>query len=159
MTRGARNRDFRGGSISDFFNNIGSIAGFRGATFETSWRLSKPLDFRPKIAVANILPYARPRSRSPGLRSRSVHTCQGLRPGRAGPALRWRAPPFCLPLMTTASASQLILSRLNGWPICTPADASPPASQPTAHGSPPCDEAHSQRVFAMSTSIFMCFEN
>ena len=40
----------------------GSIAGFRGATFETSWRLSKPLDFRPKIAVANILNYA-PRAR------------------------------------------------------------------------------------------------
>jgi hypothetical protein len=33
----------------------GSVAGFRGATFETSWRLSKPFDFRPKIAVANIL--------------------------------------------------------------------------------------------------------
>ena len=27
--------------------------------------------------------------------------------------------------MTTASASQLILSRLNGWPIRTPADACP----------------------------------
>jgi hypothetical protein len=28
----------------------GSIAGFRGATFETSRRLSKPLNFRPQIA-------------------------------------------------------------------------------------------------------------
>jgi hypothetical protein len=37
-----------------------SIAGFRGATFETSCRLSKPLDFRPKIAVANILIFAQP---------------------------------------------------------------------------------------------------
>jgi hypothetical protein len=37
----------------------GSIAGFRGATFETSRRLSKPLNFRPQIAVANILISAR----------------------------------------------------------------------------------------------------
>ena len=36
----------------------GSIAGFRGATFETSRRLSKPLDFRPQIAVANVLTFA-----------------------------------------------------------------------------------------------------
>src|ERR1700720_514619 len=28
-------------------------SGFRGATFETSWRLSKPPDFRPKIAVVS----------------------------------------------------------------------------------------------------------
>jgi hypothetical protein len=34
---------------------FGSMAGFRGATFETSRRLSKPLNFRPQIAVANIL--------------------------------------------------------------------------------------------------------
>ena len=50
---------------------------------------------------------------------------------------RWRAPPFCRPLMTTASASRLILSRLNGWPIGAPPDASPPASRPTTHGSGP----------------------
>jgi len=36
----------------------GSMAGFRGATFETSRRLSKPLNFRPQIALANILNYA-----------------------------------------------------------------------------------------------------
>ena len=36
-----------------------------------------------------------------------------------------------------ASASQLILSRLNGWPIGAPADASPPASRPTTHGLGP----------------------
>src|SRR5271166_5393838 len=55
----------------------------------------------------------------------------------AGPETRsrWRAPPFRLPLMTTASASRLILSRLDGWPIGAPADASPPASRPTTHGS------------------------
>jgi hypothetical protein len=35
------------------------MAGFRGATFETSRRLSKPLNFRPQIAVANILRFAR----------------------------------------------------------------------------------------------------
>ena len=35
------------------------MAGFQGATFETSRRLSKPLNFRPQIAVANILNYER----------------------------------------------------------------------------------------------------
>src|SRR5271166_3439496 len=50
---------------------------------------------------------------------------------------RWRAPPFCRPLMTTASASRLILSRLNGWPIGAPPAASPPPSRPTTHGSGP----------------------
>src|SRR5271169_6864017 len=39
--------------------------------------------------------------------------------------------------MTTASAPRLILSRLNGWPVRSPADASPPASRPTTHGSGP----------------------
>ena len=43
----------------------GSTAGFRGATFETSWRLSKPLDFRPKIAVANILSSAHRKAARP----------------------------------------------------------------------------------------------
>ncbi len=69
----------------------------------------------------------------------------------AGPETRSRsrAPPFRLPLMTTASASRLILSRLNGWPICAPPDASPPASRPTTHGSAPMR-------FAISSSQWTC---
>ena len=35
------------------------------------------------------------------------------------------------------AASRLILSRLNGWPIGAPADASSPASRPTTRGSGP----------------------
>ena len=34
---------------------MGQVAGFQGALFVGSRRLSKPLDFRPKIAVANFL--------------------------------------------------------------------------------------------------------
>ena len=81
--------------------------------------------------------HARPRSRSPGFRSRSLRTCQGLRPRRTGHALALARIPVLPSAVTTASASQLILSRLDGWPIRTPADASPPASRPTTHGSGP----------------------
>ena len=81
--------------------------------------------------------HARPRSRSPGFRSRSLRTCQGLRPRRTGHALALARIPVSPSAVTTASASQLILSRLDGWPIRTPADASPPASRPTTHGSGP----------------------
>jgi len=38
-------------------------------------------------------PHARPRSRSPSFRSRSVHTCQGLRPRRTGKRARVGARP------------------------------------------------------------------
>jgi len=37
----------------------------------------------------------------------------------------------------TASALRLNLSRLYGWPMGTPTDASPPASRPAAHGAGP----------------------
>src|SRR5215467_13996099 len=36
---------------------------------------------------------------------------------------------------TTASAPGIILSRLNGWPMHSPTDASPLASRPAMHGS------------------------
>src|SRR5271157_1598291 len=106
------------------------------------WRSLTPRP-RASSASARRLPdadratHARPRSRSPGFRSRSVRTCQGLRPRRTGYALALTRIPVSPSAVTTASASQLILSRLNGWPIRTPADASPPASRPTTHGSGP----------------------
>lgn len=76
--------------------------------------------------------------RSPGSRAKSVHTCQVLRPRRAGPALAI-ARQTVLPSATrTASAPGTIkLTRLNGWPVCSPADASPTPSRPPAHGLGP----------------------
>ncbi len=39
--------------------------------------------------------------------------------------------------ISTASAPRIFLSRLNGWPVPSPADASPLASRPAMHGSGP----------------------
>ena len=88
-------------------------------------------------------------SRSPGFRSRSLRTCQGLGPRRTGNALALTRIPVSPSAVTTASASRLILSRLNGWPMRTPADASPPASRPTTHGSGPM-------WFAIPSSQWTC---
>ena len=75
--------------------------------------------------------------RSPGSRARSVCTCQGLRPRGTGDALALTRTPVLPSAVTTASASRLIISRLNGWPMHSPADASPAASRPETHGSGP----------------------
>ena len=103
---------------------------------------------RASSATAPRLPDADQRStlyarcwstvRSPGSRTRSVRTCQGLRPRRAGRALAM-ARPSVLPSATrTASAPGMrSLSRLNGWPMRSPADASPTPSRTPAHGSGP----------------------
>src|SRR5271157_3322786 len=121
---------------------LGRSPGLVRSLHSDSWRSLTP---RPRASSASARrlpdadgsPHARPRSRSPGFRSRSLRTCQGLRPRRTGNALALTRAPVSPSAVTTVSASQLILSRLNGWPIGAPADASPPASRPTAHGSGP----------------------
>src|SRR5208337_1454463 len=63
-----------------------------------SWRSLTP---RPRASSASARrlpdadrsPHARPRSRSPGFRSRSFRTCQGLRPRRTGRALALTRAP------------------------------------------------------------------
>ena len=118
------------------------VARLRSLASQLLWRGLTP---RPRASSASARrlpdaapsPHARPRSRSPGFRSRSLRRCQGLRPRRTRDALALTRTPVLPSAVTTASASRLILSRLNGWPIRTPADASPPASRPTTHGSGP----------------------
>ena len=73
-------------------------------------------------------PRRRPSVRSPGSRPRSVCTCQGLRPRGTGGTLALTRTPVLPSAVTKASASRLIISRLNGWPMQSPADASSPAS-------------------------------
>jgi len=80
---------------------------------------------------------ARPEMRPPGSRAGSLRTCQGLRPRRTVDALALTRVPVSPSAMITASASQWGLSRLNGWPMRTPADASPLPSRTDAHGSGP----------------------
>jgi hypothetical protein len=77
-------------------------------------------------------------ARSPGSRSRSVRTCQGLGPRRTVRGLAL-APSSVLPsAVGNASASGITeLSRLNGWPARSPADASPIPSRGPPHGSGP----------------------
>ncbi len=82
-------------------------------------------------------PRRRPSVRSPGSRPRSVCTCQGLRPRGTGGTLALTRTPVLPSAVTKASASRLIISRLNGWPMQSPADASSPASRPKTHGSGP----------------------
>src|SRR5277367_5807731 len=58
----------------------------------------------------------------------------------AGPigCSRLRTQPCCLPHHVTSSApGTIFLSRLNGWPVYSPADASPAPSRATTHGSGP----------------------
>jgi hypothetical protein len=75
---------------------------------------------------------------SPGSRTRSVRTCQGLRPRRAVQVLAITHPSVLPSASLKASASRgLLLSRLNGWPMRSPADASPLPLRTTTHGSGP----------------------
>ena len=71
--------------------------------------------------------------RSPGFRAGSLSTSQGLKttPGRTVLALLRRSAG------TSSAPGMRKLSRLNGWPMPPPADASPPTSRSTAHGSGP----------------------
>ena len=79
-----------------------------------------------------------PNPRSPDSRTKSVHTCQGLRPRRVGRALALTRPSM-LPsvIMTTWAPETILLSRLHGWPMRSPTDASPSPSRVPAHGLGP----------------------
>src|SRR5262249_23200388 len=70
--------------------------------------------------------------------TRSVCTCQGLRPRRGIWALALPRP-YALPSnrATVSAPGTNSLSRLNGWPMHSPADASPVPSRAPAHGSGP----------------------
>jgi hypothetical protein len=61
----------------------------------------------------------------------------GLRPRRAVRMLALARPSVLPSTITTVSAPGTLLSRLNGWPMHSPADASPPPLRMTGHGSGP----------------------
>src|SRR5262249_34938316 len=70
--------------------------------------------------------------------TRSVCTCQVLRPRRAVRALALSRPHVLPSALSTASApGTRHLSRLNGWPMHSPTDASPVPSHAPAHGPVP----------------------
>jgi len=88
--------------------------------------------------------------KSPGSRAKSVRTCQCLRPRRVIRALAI-TPPNVLPsALSTASAPRSkVFSRLIGWPMRSPTDASPTPSRAPAHGSEPM-------WFAIPSSQWTC---
>ena len=75
---------------------------------------------------------------SPGSRARSMRACQVLRPRRGVQVLALALLDILPSTTQTASAPGIsFLSRLNGWPARSPADASPTSSRMPAHGSGP----------------------
>ena len=74
--------------------------------------------------------------RPPGSRTGSVHACQVLRPRQVAQVLALALLDLLPSATQTASAPGIrFLSRLNGWPARSPADASPTSSRMPAHGS------------------------
>src|SRR5208337_5338063 len=79
-----------------------------------------------------------PNPRPPGSRTKSFHTCQGLRPRRAGRPLALTRPSMSPSVILTTSAPDTFkLSRLNGWPMRSPTDASTQPSRIASHGLGP----------------------
>src|SRR5437764_1098125 len=77
-----------------------------------------------------------PTMRSPGSQAESVRTCQCLRPRRAVWALALSRPSVLPSVTGTTSAPRMrVLSRLNGWPMRSPVNASPIRSRVSAHDS------------------------
>ena len=79
----------------------------------------------------------RPSVRSPGFRMRMRSFAHMPRSATSREVARVHAHPVLPSAVTKASASRLIISRLNGWPMHSPADASSPASRPETHGPGP----------------------
>src|SRR6267142_2054913 len=81
----------------------------------------------------------RPSRRSPGSRARNVPTCQGLRPRRVIQALALSRLSVSPSANLTASAprTNLLLSRLDGWPAGSPVNASSRTSRCATHDSGP----------------------
>src|SRR5262249_44203571 len=73
---------------------------------------------------------------SPGSRTRSVRPCQVLRPRRVDWALAL-SRPVVLPsnVRTSSAPGAILLSRLDGWPMRPPVNASPVPSRVPAHDS------------------------
>ena len=105
----------------------------------------------PRLPDADLGAFAlRPNPRPPGSRAKSFHTCQGLRPRRAGrPLALTRSSMSPSVFLTTSAPDTSSFSRLHGWPMCSPTDASTQPSRFASHGSGPMRFAtpSSQRTF------------
>jgi len=87
---------------------------------------------------------------SPGSRARNFRTCQCLRPRRAVWALAISRLAVLLSVNGTTSAPEMSpLSRLNGWPMRSPVNASLMPSRAAAHDS-------GSMRFATPSSLWTC---
>src|SRR5208337_2920959 len=78
-----------------------------------------------------------------------MRACQVLRPRRAALAIALALLDILPSATQTASAPGIsFLSRLNGWPARSPADASPTSSRMPAHGSGRVDDLGMAQVNA-----------
>jgi hypothetical protein len=115
-------------------NDLGEEVALLALLFSPAWqrRRSSGSPFRCGPAVS----IRRPSPRPPGSRTKSFHTCQGLRPRRAGrPLALTRSSMSPSVFLTTSAPDTLSLSRLHGWPMCSPTDASTQPSRFASHGS------------------------
>ena len=90
-------------------------------------------------------------TRSPGSRTRSVRTCQGLRPRGVVERLAMTPPAMLPSAVSTASAPRKRLSWLNGWPVRSPVNASPRPRGSSTHDSGPVWIATSSPQWTFTT--------
>ena len=75
----------------------------------------------PRLPDADLGAFAlRPNPRPPGSRAKSFHTCQGLRPRRAGRPLAIPRPSMSPSVFLTTSAPETICFRGSMAGLCTP---------------------------------------
>ena len=111
------------------------FVGFVATTTESTSRVRASSASTSRLPDADLGAFAlRPNPRPPGSRAKSFHTCQGLRPRRAGRALAITRPSMSPSVfMTTSAPETILLSRLNGWPMHSPVNASSASSRIPTH--------------------------
>jgi hypothetical protein len=139
------------GSTGSATDHSALFVGFVATTTESDFSGSCIIGFDSSSSRCGPGAFAlRPNPRPPGSRAKSFHTCQGLRPRRAGRALAITRPSMSPSVfMTTSAPETILLSRLNGWPMHSPVNASSASSRIPTHDSGPMRFAtpSSQRTF------------
>ena len=91
-------------------------------------------DYHPRVGDVFADTDGMPLIGHQGLFQTSVRTCQCLRPRRVVWALALSRPSVLPSVSGTTSAPRMrVLSRLNGWPMRSPVNASPMPSRASAH--------------------------
>jgi hypothetical protein len=116
------------------------FSAFREALRQRDWTEGKnaPVHHRLRLlpdADRRLLPSGRTRDLAVPAQGTSAHARVSDH-ARSFRRSRWRAGPYRLPRKAPCRTRDT-LSRLNGWPMHSPTDASPTPSRAPAHGSGP----------------------